>query len=53
VRTNVYTRGSSERWLLSKYSGSDAEVPLSSIDCRLALRGIYDRVDFAEAFQLI
>ncbi|MFN0122374.1 MAG: Uma2 family endonuclease [Blastocatellia bacterium] len=43
----VYSRQGND-WLMSDYHGLDAVLYLPSIDCRLPLREIYDRVTFPE-----
>jgi Uma2 family endonuclease len=45
VAAELYVRQPEGRWLLSEYSRPDAEVPLVSLDCRLALREIFDKVE--------
>lgn len=47
VRVERYAR-QGEQWLLSEVSDRDGEVNLEAIGCRLALREIYDRVEFPE-----
>jgi hypothetical protein len=47
VAVELYIRQSDERWLMSEYSGLGAEVSLESVDCRLSLREIYDKVDLS------
>ena len=42
----LYTRQADDRWLLTEYNGNDEEIVLSSIDCALLLRDIYDKVEF-------
>lgn len=41
-----YQRQPENRWLLSETDDPDAVVRLVSIDCRLALREVYDKVTF-------
>lgn len=38
-----------EQWLLTEISDPDGVVEIVSIGCRLALRSIYDRIEFPEA----
>lgn len=38
-----------ERWTLDAFRGLDAELPLESIEARLALRELYDKVEFEPA----
>lgn len=44
----MYTRQPNNDWLLSETSGLDAVLTIPSIDCRLALAEIYDKVQFDE-----
>ncbi len=41
-----FTRMSAERWELVSYEGMDSVLDLSSLDCRLQLAEVYDRVEF-------
>ena len=43
----VYTR-QSNGWLLSEHQGLESSVYLASIDCRLSLQEVFDRVTFPE-----
>jgi Uma2 family endonuclease len=45
VAAELYVRQAEGRWLLSEYSRPDAEIPLSSLDCCLAVREIFDKVE--------
>lgn len=49
VSAELYVRQDSGQWLLSEHDGPEAEVPLDSVDCRLSLREVYDKVEFGEA----
>jgi Uma2 family endonuclease len=49
VSAELYVRQGDGRWMLSEYDGPDSEVPLASVECRLQLREIYDKVNFNEA----
>lgn len=40
-----YARQPGERWLLSDYRGLEAFLTLASIDCRIALRDLYERLE--------
>lgn len=42
----VYTRQSDGRWLLGETEGLDGQVAFESMGCRVAMREIYDKVDF-------
>lgn len=41
-----FQRGADGRWLLTVYNGLDAQVLIDSIECRLPLAEVYDRVVF-------
>ncbi|MGH9941398.1 MAG: Uma2 family endonuclease [Pyrinomonadaceae bacterium] len=41
-----FTRRDAERWELVSYAGTDSVLALSSLDCRLRLGDIYERVEF-------
>jgi len=45
-RVARYTKQTDGSWTLNDFIGEDAEVDLSSIDCRLSIEDIYDKVDF-------
>jgi Uma2 family endonuclease len=45
----VFTRQPDGRWVLSETEGLDAEVIFASLGCRVAMREIYDKVDFEQA----
>lgn len=47
-RVARYTKQPDGGWTLNDFIGEDAEIPLSSIDCRLSIEDIYDKVDFDE-----
>ncbi|CRI65180.1 conserved hypothetical protein [Thiocapsa sp. KS1] len=44
----VFTRQPDGRWILSETEGLDAEVAFASLGCRVAMREIYDKVDFEQ-----
>lgn len=48
-RVEHYVRQEAGGWLLTESSGLEEEVELPSISCRLPLREIYARIDFAPA----
>ncbi len=48
-RVEQYVRQSNNEWLLSTVAGMDGSLYLASIECTLALRDIYDRVEFPPA----
>ena len=41
-----FTRQSSGQWLMTELVGLESELQIASIDCRLKLADIYDRIDF-------
>ncbi|TAN52043.1 MAG: Uma2 family endonuclease [Methylococcaceae bacterium] len=43
MRVEHYLRDG-ERWILTEWNGADAVLNLTTIDCRLSLREIYDKV---------
>lgn len=47
-RVEVFRRQPSGDWLLSEATGLDAACRLESLDCRIALAEIYDKVTFEE-----
>ncbi len=47
-RVARYTKQTDGSWTLNDFIGEDAEIKLSSIDCRLSIEDIYDKVDFDE-----
>ena len=47
-RVARYTKQPDGSWTLNDFIGEDAEILLSSIDCRLSIEDIYDKVDFDE-----
>lgn len=46
-RIEHYVRQAGSQWLLSESNSLNGTVDLRSIDCRLALAEVYDKVDFA------
>ena len=44
----LFTRQSDERWLYTPVLGQGSSLYIASIDCRLRLSEIYDRVEFPE-----
>lgn len=46
----LYTR-QPNGWLLSEFIEVDSVIPLASIDCRLPMREVYDRVTFPEIIE--
>ncbi len=47
-RIEHYVRQSDNRWLLTVATGLDSEASIASIECKLRLRDVYDRVTFAQ-----
>jgi Uma2 family endonuclease len=47
-RIEQYLRQPSNEWLLSEFNGLETTIDLSSINCRLHLAEVYDKVDFPE-----
>lgn len=47
-RVARYVKRDDGSWLLNDFIGDDAEVDLSSIECTLLMRDIYDKVDMNE-----
>jgi Uma2 family endonuclease len=44
-----YSRNADGAWLYTEAAGADASVELPSIQCRLSLSSVYDKVDFERA----
>lgn len=47
ARIEKYVKQGDGFWLLSEAVGVDAEIEFSSIECRVALREVYDKIDFS------
>jgi Uma2 family endonuclease len=47
-RVARYTKQTDNSWLLTDFIGEDAEIELKSIECRLTMDDIYDKVEFIE-----
>jgi Uma2 family endonuclease len=45
-RVARYTKQTDNSWLLTDFIGEDAEIELKSIECRLTMDDIYDKVEF-------
>ena len=45
VQADLYTRGADGRWFLTAFNALTDSVPLTSVDCTLALAEVYDKVD--------
>ena len=46
VQVDVFTRQDGEQWLLTSASAPGSEIELASIECRLSVADIYDKVEF-------
>ena len=44
----LYTRGERD-WHARSFAGLEADIPLAALDCSLALRDVYQRIDFDDA----
>lgn len=47
-RIEKYARHGDGFWLLSEAVGIDAEIEFAAIGCRVALREVYDKIDFSD-----
>jgi len=47
-RVARYTKQTDGSWTLNDFIGEEAEIVLSSINCKLLMEDIYDKVDFDE-----
>lgn len=47
-RVALYTRQPDNSWLLRDFIGAKAEIKLASIECKLAIEDIYEKVEIAE-----
>ncbi|MBS1797498.1 MAG: Uma2 family endonuclease [Acidobacteria bacterium] len=48
ARIEKYVRHGDGFWLLSEAVGLDAEIEFASIECRIPLAEVYDKIDFSE-----
>jgi len=48
-RVELFTKQSAGRWLLAEFESLDDVIKLTSINCELALKDIYLKVNFPEA----
>lgn len=48
ARIEKYVRHGDGFWLLSEAVGLDSEIEFTSIKCKLALREVYDKINFSE-----
>lgn len=44
----LYTKQDETAWLHREYNSLDAEIYLSSLDCKISVAEIYDRIEFPE-----
>ena len=47
ARIEKYVKTGDGFWLLSEAVGMDAEIEFASIECRIALAEVYDKIDFS------
>lgn len=48
ARIEKYVKHGDGFWLLSEAVGLDSEIEFSSIECRIPLREVYDKINFSE-----
>jgi len=48
ARIEKYVKHGDGFWLLSEAVGVDSEIEFSSIECRIALAEVYDKIDFSD-----
>ena len=48
ARIEKYVKSGDGFWVLSEAVGSDAEIEFSSIECRIALAEVFDKIDFSD-----
>ena len=48
ARIEKYVKHGDGFWLLSEAVGLDAEIEFASIECRIALAEVYDKIDFSD-----
>lgn len=49
IAAELYTRQTDDRWLLSEYNQPGEDITLESVDCRVAMAELYDKVAFDAA----
>ncbi len=47
IQIELFSRGADNRWTLTEFNALADEVALASVDCKLALSEVYDKVDQA------
>ncbi|MDQ6788892.1 MAG: Uma2 family endonuclease [Acidobacteriota bacterium] len=48
ARIEKYVKQGDEFWILSEAVGLDSQIEFSSIECKIALREVYDKIDFTD-----
>ena len=48
ARIEKYVKTGDGFWLLSEAVGLDSEFEFSSIECKIALAEVYDKIDFSD-----
>ena len=46
IHADLFTRGADGKWVLSSGTGAEQSIALSSVPCQLALKDLYEKVDF-------
>ncbi len=49
VQAELYARGADNRWTLTEFNDLGDHLPLTSVDCSLALSEVYDKVELPAA----
>ncbi len=48
ARIEKYVKQGDGFWVLSEAVGLDSEIEFASIECRIALAEVYDKIDFSD-----
>jgi len=48
IHIEHYVKSEERRWILVDYEDENAEIPLSSIPCRVSVSDLHNKVDFSE-----
>ncbi|MBA4185992.1 MAG: Uma2 family endonuclease, partial [Acidobacteria bacterium] len=48
ARIEKYVKRGDGFWLLSEAVGLDSEIEFASIECRISLAEVYDKIDFSD-----
>ncbi len=48
ARIEKYIKQGDGFWVLSEAVGTDAEIEFASIECRISLAEVYDKIDFSD-----